>query len=432
MSRIILALAALGLAAAIGFGQAERANLKLEVSENGHYFLRGGEPFFWLGDTVWSLVNRYTLQEGEFYMERRRQQGFNVLNVMLIFNGGPGLKTAMADENGELPFLDMNPATPNDKYFQKFDRILALARQNGLTLAVAACGGSGGAFIRVQKTITAENARAYGRWLGKRYRTDQNIVWVNGFDLPPWESEDVAREFAAGLQEGDSGSHLITYHPAGGNSSSYFHYDQWLAANTVQTWAEYTRIYPMVYADYLRTPAKPVIMAEGAYEEGPEYPTRPITPLAVRQQAYWSYLAGGFHTYGHNDMWRKNPAWRQSLDSPGATQMATLKEVFTSRKWWRYVPDQSLFARGAGGGKNLNAAARSVDGDGAIVYLSNPATVSINLGKITTAQTLRARWVNTESGEVSLLGLLPSRGVRDFSTPPSRPDAVLLLDAVKP
>ena len=112
--------------------------------------------------------------------------------------------------------------------------------------------------------------------------------------------------------------------------------------------------------------------------------------------------------------------------------MATLKAVFTGRKWWRYVPDQSLFTRGAGGGKGLNAAARSLDGDGAIVYLSSPATVSIDLGKITAAATLRASWVNTESGEASLIGLLPSRGVRDFSTPPSRPDAVLLLDAVKP
>ena len=72
-------------------------------------------------------------------------------------------------------------------------------------------------------------------------------------------------------------------------------------------------------ADYCRLPVKPVVLAEGAYEDGPEYPSRPITPYVVRKQAWWAFLSGGFHTYGHNDMWRKNPTWRASLDSPGAT-----------------------------------------------------------------------------------------------------------------
>ena len=410
---------------------AQTGPLQLRVSENGRYFLRGGQPFFWMGDTVWSIVNRYTQEEAAFYMEQRRTQGFNVLNVMLIFNGGPGLKTAMADQEGETPFLDMNPATPNDRYFRNVDRLVAQARQTGFTLAVLACGGSSGSFVNVQKILTAGNARAYGRWLGRRYRDNPNIVWVNGFDLMPWQYEEVAREFAAGLQEGDGGAHLITYHPAGGGTSSYFHHESWLAANTIQTWADFTRIYPMVFADYLRLPPKPVIMAEGAYEDGPEYSTRPITPLVVRQQAWWSYLAGGFHTYGHNDMWRKNPGWRESLHAPGAGHMTVLKNVFAARKWWRYAPDQSVFALGAGGGKILNAAARSADGDGIMVYLSNPATVSLRLEKITAAASVRATWVNPETGERTAAGVMPNRGIRVFTTPPSRTDALLLLDAVR-
>ena len=426
----VLILAAWGVLAAAAFGQTNGPGLELRVSENGRYFLRGGRPFFWMGDTVWSLVNRYTPEEAEFYMEHRREQGFNVLNIMLIFNGGPGIVTPMADAEGELPFVNMNPATPNDHYFRNVDRIVALAREKGFTLAVAACGGSGGSFVDKQKVITAGNARAYGRWLGRRYKNAPNIIWVNGFDLPPWRYEEVAREFAAGFEEGDGGSHLITYHPAGGGSSSYFHYEPWLAANSIQTWADYVRIYPMVYADYLRVPAKPVIMAEGAYEEGPEYPTRPITPLAVRQQAWWSYLAGGFHTYGHNDMWRKNPTWRESLDAPGARQMTILKSILSVRTWWRYIPDQSVFALGAGGGKIQNAAWRSADGDGVVIYLSNPATVSIRMDKIAGGQ-VRVRWVNPETGEETVVGLFPNRGVRVFSTPAGRSDAVLLLDAAQ-
>jgi len=296
--------------------------------------------FFWLGDTTWSIVNQYTKEEAEFYLEYRRKQGFTVEHVMPLFDGGPGIKTSSGNAAGEEPFLNMNPATPNGAYFANLDHIVKVAQGKGLVVVILPCGGSGGSFVDKKKIVTKENAGAYGRWLGRRYKDMPNIVWANGFDLKPWRYEEIAREFVAGLQEADGGSHLITYHPSGGASSSYFHHEDWLAANIIQTWADYLKIYPMVFSDYMRIPPKPVIMAEGAYEEGSEYPTKPITPLLVRKQAYWSYLAGGFHTYGHNDIWRKNPTWRQALDAPGARQMGILKKIFTARHWWKLVPDQ--------------------------------------------------------------------------------------------
>jgi hypothetical protein len=402
----------------------------LKVSDNGRYFERDGAPFFWMGDTAWSLVNRYTPEETEYYLEHRRRQGFTVVHVMLLFDGGPGLTTPAADPRNQLPFTDMNPATPNEAYFRNVDHVVRVAREKGFILVILACGGSSGSFVRVKPVITRENARTYGSWLGKRYRGEPHIVWSNGFDLKPWMFEEIAHELAAGLQEGDAPGRLITYHPSGGASSSYFHHQPWLAANFIQTWADYLRIYPMVHHDYLRTPVKPVVHVEGAYEEGPEYPTGPITPLLVRQQAYWAYLAGGFHTYGHNDMWRHNPTWRQSLDSPGAQQMGVLKQILTARNWWKHTPDQSVFAIGAGGEKVLNVAACSSDGDSVIVYLSNPTTVAIDMNKVTAAKTALARWVNTETGEETVIGEFPNTGTCSFTTPDSRPDAVLLLDAV--
>jgi hypothetical protein len=399
----------------------------LRVSENGRYFVKDGEPFFWLGDAGWSIANRYTLEEAEYYLERRRSQGFTLVHMMTIFDGGPGLKTAASNQKGQMPFLNMNPATPNDAYFRDIDEIIRLARQKDIFLVIQACGGSSGSFVEAKKIITKENVRAYAKWLGQRYRGTPNIVWGNGFDLKPWQHEDIAREFAVGVQEGDGGAHLIVYHPMGGSSSSYFHHEDWLAANFIQVWAYYLKIYPMVSADYLRLPAKPVVMAEAAYEEGPEYPTKPITPLVVRKEAYWSILAGGFHTYGHNDIWRKNPTWRQALESPGAKQMGILKSLFTSLQWWKLVPDQSVFAAGASGDDTLNAAARSTDGDSIIVYLSSPTTVALRMDKITASQSVKATWVNPETGQSTAIGTFPSAGVREFVTPSLQKDGVLLL-----
>ena len=350
------------------------------------YFVRDGAPFFWMGDTVWSLVNRYTPEEAEDYLEHRRRQGFTVVHVMVLFDGGPGLTTPAADPRNEPPFIDMNPATPNEAYFQNVDRVVRLAREKGFILVILPCGGSSGSFVQREAGDhpgECQSLRKLARPTVPRRAPHRLVERVRPEAV---EFEEIAHEFAAGLQEGDAPGRLITYHPCGGASSSYFHHQPWLAANFIQTWADYLRIYPMVHHDYLRTPAKPVVHVEGAYEEGPEYPTGPITPLLVRRQAYWAYLAGGFHTYGHNDMWRHNPTWRQSLYSPGAQHMGVLKQIFTARQWWKHTPDQSVFALGAGGENTLNTAACSSDGDSVIVYLSNPTTVSIHMDKITAAQ----------------------------------------------
>jgi len=402
-----------------------------QLSTNGRYFVRNGEPFFWLGDTAWTIANLYTPDEAEEYLDHRARQGFTIINVMMVFTGGPGMKAVSEDVAGTLPFLNWNPATPNEAFFKNIDRVLAVARSKNLILAIMPCGGSSGAYVKKQKIFTEANVREYGRWLGRRYKDVPNLIWVNGFDLKSSEYPEITQALAAGLQEGDGGAHLITFHPGGVISSSSLPTENWLSYNTIQTWSDYWRIHALVLADYCRLPVKPVVLAEGAYEAGPEYPSRPITPLIVRKQAWWAFLAGGFHTYGHNDMWRKNPTWRESLDSPGARQMGILKQVLSSREWWTLAPDQSVIAFGTGSDKDLNAAARSTRGDWAILYLSTRSPVTVDFGKVTTSESVRATWINPETGESTLAGVFPNSGLRPFTPSLTSEDAVLLLEAVK-
>ena len=151
----------------------------------------------------------------------------------------------------------------------------------------------------------------------------------------------------------------------------------------MQTWKQVELIYPFVTKDYNLKPVKPVLMAEGAYEHGSEYGFD-VTPLWIRRQAYYSYLAGGHHTYGHNDSWRVLPTWKQALDAPGATQLGILKKIFEGRKeWWNLVPDQDIFASGGNtSGQILNLAARHKDGRWIIAYLGGKAEFSIKLDKL--------------------------------------------------
>ncbi len=100
-----------------------------ELSANGHYFLRDGQPFFWLGDTAWTIPNLYTPAEAEEYLDHRARQGFTIINVMMVFTGGPGMKPIAEDVRGNLPFVNWNPAIPNESYFENIDRILAVGAE---------------------------------------------------------------------------------------------------------------------------------------------------------------------------------------------------------------------------------------------------------------------------------------------------------------
>lgn len=401
---------------------------RLAVSENGRYFVRDGKPFFWLGDSAWSLLSLYTPQEAKEYLDRRSRQGFTVIHVMIPFNGGPGMDTSGSNREGELPFHDWNPLQPNQAYFRNLDALVDVAQKNGQILYILPLGGSGGAFVDKLHVFTRQNARACGEWLGRRYKEKANIVWMNGFDQPPWSYRDVAEEFAAGLRAGDGGAHLMSYAPIGAFSSSYFQNESWLSFNHIQVWSEYWRVYSFVVASYCRLPVKPVVMAEGAYEAGTEYPSGPITPLIVRKQAYWSYLGGGFHTYGHNDVWRRNPSWKDSLDAPGAQQLGILARLLTSHAWWKLVPDQSVFVRGAGSDETQNVAARSTDGDLVIAYLAGTAPVSIDLHAITAAA-VRVTLVNPVTGEETAAGVFPHDSVKQFAVPAGSEDGLVVLQA---
>jgi hypothetical protein len=104
----------------------------IRTSPNGRFFIdRNGVPFFWLGDTQWQLFRDFTLEEVEIILKDRAKKGFSVIQIMVT---GVGDGT-IPNKDGHPPWLDNDPATPNEAYFKKVDAIVQLARQYGLILA---------------------------------------------------------------------------------------------------------------------------------------------------------------------------------------------------------------------------------------------------------------------------------------------------------
>lgn len=410
----------------------------IKVSSNGRYFIDNqGKPFFWLGDTAWPIFFQYSRQQADGYFKNRGDRGFTVIQCVLAWGDdrSDSWLSPMANQAGEKPWSNNDPATPNDKFFQNVDYMVESANQRGLILAILPNWGS---FVNVSHLINFKNARAYGRWLGQRYKNAPNVVWVTGGDHMATGFEEVYREQAMGLREGDGGAHLITYHPCGARSSSdYFQNESWLDFNMIETWGEWAKVYPAVQGDFGRTPIRPVVLGEGAYENGPEYPQGPITPLLVRRQAWWAFMAGGFFTYGQDQIWRAHPGWEKTFDTPGAVQMGKMKEILSSFNWWEMVPDQWVFDSGTGSEKTLNAAMRTLKGDRVLIYLSSQCTVFVPLDKITSRE-LKATWINPQTGKrldagSYLTGNLngkeyPGGGTQFFKTPDFWEDALLMLE----
>jgi hypothetical protein len=398
----------------------ERILYPIKVSDNGRYFVdRDGKPIFWLGTTQWQLFREYTIEEARTILEKTAAKGFAFTQVMLM-GVGDGTKPNVY---GQKPWINDDPLMPNEAYFQNVDAVLGIALENNVIISMTLY------HQRYRKCITVENSRAWAKWLAERYKDVPNIVW----SMTPEAKKEfvpVLRELAAGLREGDNGYHLITFKPdPAPYSSSFIHEQKWLDFDSMQTWKSVELIYPMVTHDYNLKPVKPVLMAEGAYEHGSEYGFD-VSPLWIRRQAYYSYLAGAHHTYGHNDSWRVLPTWKQALDAPGAVQMGILKKVFLSLdEWWYLVPDQSIFAEGGRiDGQILNLAARHKDGKWVMVYLGSKASVSINMGKIVTAK-VNGHWIDPRTGASTSAGSFDNTGVRSFSTPEDWEDAILILDS---
>ncbi|AXC13913.1 hypothetical protein ACPOL_4641 [Acidisarcina polymorpha] len=427
----------------------ERSLYDLKVSPNHHFLIHpDGTPFFYLGDTAWELFHRLTLEESERYLEDRRSKDFNVIQAVVLAEPD-GLNVPNAD--GERPLIDNDPTKPNEAYFNHVDAVVDMAAKKGLYIGMLPTWGD--KVVKAWGTgpviFNADNARAYGRYLGSRYQDRWNIIWTLGGDRDPAGHEQVFRAMAEGLREGDGGRHLMTYHPPGERSSSeWFDRDDWLDFNMEQSGHGHKdgANYKMIEADYALTPLKPVIDGEPRYEDHP-VAWKPeqfgwFDDYDVRQAAYWAVFAGAAgHTYGCNDIWQfKTPTrepislargeWTSSLNLRGAGQMRYLRGLLESRPYLSRVPDQSLLSAPQSDGADHMQATR---GDGyALVYFPSGKPASIALDGIAKGP-VRAAWYDPRTGAAHEIAVMDGIGHRTF-TPPGLPgrgnDWVLVLDAV--
>lgn len=425
------------------FAQKPFTSGPLKVADNKRYLVHAdGTPFFYLGDTAWELFHRLNRDEADRYLKRRAEQGFTVVQAVALAEMD-GLNTPNA--NGDKPLLNNDPTTPNEVYFKHVDYIVDKAAQYGMVIGLLPTWGDKlfkSGWGKGPEVFNPQNALAYGRWIGNRYRSRPNIIWVLGGDRNPRDgSQDVAvwQAMAGGIEAGVGGADkaLITYHPQpnglDGGASKWFGNDKWLDFNMHQNGhCRDTPLYDHITVSYNRTPTKPTMDAEPIYEDHPVcFNAKDLgtsNAYDVRKYAYLDLFAGAHgHTYGCHDIWQmyapgREPvngphmAWTEALELPAANQMKFVRQLMESRPMLDRVPDQSLIVEANYPPAERIQATRGKDY--AFIYSAAGKPFTVNAGKIS-GTALAASWFDPRTGETKSAGTFGNAKPQPFTPPQS-------------
>jgi hypothetical protein len=432
-----------------------------------------GTPFLWIGDTNWAInADRCGLNNKNFYVyvNNRKDKKFNLIQIQFFgrnnYNEGG---YPFPDNKGENPGNgDWHPINP--KYFKYVDTRMDYLFDQGFVVA-------GHPSWLSEAKITLTWAKRIVRYLMARYGA-YNTVWslTGEYQFSRKDSDSLSspnewNQLGNYVQSINQYHHPITIHPTYGapsyisgktfkdySSSGEFHNSSWLDINWIQTYAYVEDVSESVYVDYNKTPTKPVIMAEPAYEF---YPSSSIDKQVYnkidgnlsRLQAWSAILCGAAgHTYGAWGVWqfytpshpqpgysgKNSAAWSTRLDAEGASDMQYLKAFFLSSEfdWTTLVPHRDWLR--INGSKPTWPSRNDFtpphlaaeDGKTYVVYVpsgNNGKTIAIT--KLD-RNPYQARWFDPRNGKYTTIDNGPD-GVDQWTLPslPNNNDWVLLLTA---
>jgi hypothetical protein len=420
----------------------------LKVAADGHHLVdQNGRYVFWSGDAAWSLIAEASDDDLETYLDDRQAKGVGVILVNLVEH--KLASNAPRDRNGDAPFTGAPFTTPNEAYFKHADDVVSRAAAKGIAVLLVPfyvgyqCGDEG--WCSEIKQLSLDDARAWGTYVGNRYKNFDNVVWVIGGDDDPTATagiQDKLSAFTDALHKADD-RHVMTAHNARGQMAV----DAWPAASWLSlnsTYTNYENTYQQARSAYSLNPPEPFFQIEGVYEN--EHST---TAQQLRAQAYWTVLSGGMgYVFGSCPLWglgarpvvafctKVGGDWRAQLDSPGAASMVHVRDLFVSRAWQDLVPDWDhvVLTGGYGsfGAPNYVTAARSTDGSLMIAYLPNGGNVDVDLSQFDGP--VAAQWYDPADGAYVGIGDAPMQnsGSSQFVAPSNNAggdhDWVLVLE----
>ena len=312
-------------------------------------------------------------------------------------------------------------------------------------------------------TTSDATMKAYGAFLGNRYKSYPNIIWLLGgdanFRLCGSDFAKKMDDIARGILSADP-THLIAIEATSGiwgepSATNWSHFTHgtsnpggWLTLGTIYPKgipdkvfsAEIDQIVAQCLTQTGATPFVPYFSMEDPYEYEP-WSTPGYNDQQLRQEAYTEILSGSTlgRLFGSAGVWpfgagccQHGGKWQTNMERQASFDQKRLGQLFRSREHWKLVPDvnHTVVTAGFGAGDNLTVTAGTSDGQTILAYIPNGSrtTLTVDMAKIT-SEIHRAScwWFNPSSGTAALIGTFATDEKREF-TPPDFNDWVLVID----
>jgi uncharacterized protein DUF4038/collagenase-like protein with putative collagen-binding domain len=320
----------------------DRIAFPIRPSANNRYLVDAdGKQFLMVGDSPQNLIANLSVSDAAEFMANRRSYGVNALwiNLFCITTESACRKDGTTYD-GIAPFLTAGDlATPNPAYIQRADDMLRLAEQSGMVVLLNPIETI--SWLPVLRQNGIDKAFRYGQFLGNRFNSRANIIWLHGNDFQSWrDPQDAAlvQAVARGIRSVDA----IHMHTAELNFLTSGTLDDPSWGGLVELDAAYTYLptFAQVSAEYERADHKPVFLVEAHYEGENNFLADGGSLENLRKQEYWTMLAGGSgQLYASGWSWRLEKGWQAHLDTPGILQLKVMKSLFAPRKWYELRPD---------------------------------------------------------------------------------------------
>lgn len=392
------------------------------------------KPVFITGDAPQTLFVEVRDADVELYLRDRASRRFNALWVY------PVDKTdqTRAPKNfyNQSPFDGPDFTHEDSRYWRHVDHVLKRIRAYGM-VAVMDPG-----FVGMRSTdgyfssylSSSDNVmRAYGAWIGKRYRDYPNIIWSLGGDACKKEDRIYRKlnDVAQGIRSTDP-NHLLTLE-ACRQQSTLDAWSQSTPMNLNWVYPSWPTSRSACAQEASRTRTLPSMVGEDWYEGEHE-----MNPLKLREEAYWAILSGCTlgRFFGNQAIYsmggplnKMGQSWQSQLASPGSVSEGWQGALMRSREFWKLTADSSnaVLTGGIGSGPSISVAACTSDSQTCFVYdpAGDAQVPQIALSHFSGA--VRAWWFNPSRGTTTDLGEFPNQGTKEF-IPPDGNDWVLVID----
>lgn len=424
---------------------------RLTINKDQTNFLLEGKPFFYLADTVWSAFTNTTEEDWNYYLRKRREQGFTALQINTL----PQWDRCMAD-TGIYPFASDDGGITfdftrwNQAYYDRARKMCRMAVEQGFQLALVVLWlnyvpGTWGSKAMDNNVMPKSFVREYAEKVVAEFDEFDPIYVISGdTDFSSPETEEYYQLVLDTVCEKSPDS-LKSFHICRGSDvipESFLNKIDFYMFQSGHNRDGQNMAYVLPENFRAKYPKKPMVNAEPCYEHM-GYSRRLYGRFQredVRRAAWQSLLSGACAgvTYGADGIYnwsvaggseRKNPImsgffddsrpWQDALQFPGAWDYGFIRTLLQSVHAYTLKPANELIENDV---EEIRMA--RTEGGNYLLYL--PRSTDVVLKKDLSGYTVRT--VSLQTRDVAYQTIKVQDGRTTIPMHPFSNDALLIIE----